>query len=48
MVLVKKVMIVKLGMHTADKIVGKTCLKAIRDTFLPMCGLQLRERQGET
>ena len=37
----------KLKIGTTDKFFGKVFLKAIRDTFFPICDLQSRERWGE-
>ena len=42
-----EVVIMKLEMCTTGKIFGKTCLKAIRDTFLLICDLQSREERDE-
>ena len=41
-------MIVQLKMHATDKILGKICLRAIRDTFFPICCLWSGERQGDS
>ena len=42
----KLVMIVLLKIYTTSKIFGKIFLKAIRDTFFPICGLWSGEREG--
>ena len=41
-------MTVWLKMHAAGKIFGKICLKAIRDTFFPICGLWSGEWRGDS
>ena len=42
----KLVMIVLPEIYVAGKIFGKICLKAIRDTFFPICGLQSGKARG--
>ena len=44
----KSFMIMKLKICTSGKSVGKICLKAIRDTFFPIYGLQSKDECGET
>ena len=39
----KLLMIVLVKIYTAVKVLGKICLKTIRDTFLLTCGLRLGE-----
>ena len=41
-----QVIILQLKMHATGKIFGKICLKAIRDTVFPICGLRSQEEKG--
>ena len=42
----KLVMIVQLKIYATGKVFGKMCLKAIRDTFFPICGSVIRRETG--